>query len=104
MSSLFGDYDGGSLITILLVYAVIFGGFYLILFRPQKKKKQQEDEMRNNLQIGNEITTIGGIVGKIISIKDESDSVIIETGTDRSKIRIKKWAVSTVDNIKNDKA
>ena len=53
--------------------------------------------MRKNAQIGDEITTIGGICGRIVAIKEESDSVIIETGTDRNKVKLKRWAISTVD-------
>ena len=56
--------EGNQLWITVLLYAVIFGGWYFVLMRPQQKKKKQEDEMRKSLQIGDEITTIGGIVGK----------------------------------------
>lgn len=90
--------EGNQLWITVLLYAVIFGGLYFVLMRPQQKKKKQEDEMRKSLQIGDEITTIGGIVGKIVSIKNDSDSVIIETSIDRSKLHIKNWAIAGKNN------
>lgn len=60
--------------------------------------------MRNNLEIGDEITTIGGIMGRVISIKEETDSIVIETAADRNKIQLKRWAISTVDTIKDEPA
>ncbi len=84
------------LISMILVYVIIFGGMYLIMVRPQQKRRKQEEELKKSLQLGDEITTIGGIVGRIINIKDDTDSLIIESGS--NKIRIKKWAVSSVDN------
>lgn len=100
---MFGSSDKSNAIMLILVYAIIIGGLYFMLFRPQKKKQKQEEEMRNNLKIGDEITTIGGIVGKIVNIKDDSDSIVIETGSDRNKMRIKKWAVGSNNSIANDK-
>ena len=86
------------LIESLLIYAVIIGGMYFLLFRPQQKKRKQEEEMRKALAIGDEITTIGGIVGRIISIKNDSDLLVIESGTE--KIKIKSWAVAAVETKK----
>ena len=68
------------------------------LFRPQSKKKKKEAALRKNAQIGDEVTTIGGISGRIIAIKEDTDSIILETGTDRNKINVKRWAISTVDS------
>ena len=61
----------------------------------QEKKKKQEEELRNNLEIGDELITIGGIMGRVVSIKDD-DSFILETGPDRTRIHFKKWAISTI--------
>ena len=69
--------------------------FYFFMIRPQKKQEREVNDMRNNLQVGDEITTIGGIIGKIVSIKEET--LMIETGHDRTKIRILKTAVRQVD-------
>ena len=68
-----------SMLIMLLVYGAIIAAMYFIFFRPQNKKKKKEAEMRKNAQVGDEITTIGGICGRIIAVKDETDSVIIET-------------------------
>lgn len=87
---------------IILLYVAIFGGLYFFLIRPQQQKKKKEDKMRGNVQIGDDITTIGGIVGRVVGIKEDSDTIVIETGTDRAKIRIKRWAVGSVDTIHDD--
>ena len=78
-----------------ILIAVMFVAMYFFMIRPQKKQEKEINDMRNNLQVGDEITTIGGIIGKIISIKEET--VMIETGHDRTKIRILKSAVRNVD-------
>ena len=90
----------GSLLPMILIYAVIIGLVYLFLIRPNSKKKKEEAAMRNNLEIGDEITTIGGIVGRVVAIKDEEDALIIETGSDRVKMKFKKWCISSVDTVK----
>jgi preprotein translocase subunit YajC len=74
---------------------------FFFMFRSQKKQEKEANEMRNNLQIGDEITTIGGIIGEIVRIKDET--VTIETGKDRTKIRILRTAIRTVDVHAADK-
>ncbi len=79
----------------LIVMVGFIAIFYFIAIRPQKKQQKLVDDMRNNLQVGDEITTIGGIIGKIVSIKDET--CLIETGRDGCKIRILKSAVRCVD-------
>ena len=84
-----------SWISTIGMVVVFFLVFYFMAIRPQKKQEKQVNEMRNQLMVGDEITTIGGIIGKIISIKEET--VMIETGHDRTKIRILKSAVRNVD-------
>lgn len=83
--------------TAQLVYTFVmvvfmFGLMYFLMIRPQKKKEKEAKEMRDNLQIGDEVTTIGGITG--IVVRKTEDTVVIETGGDRSKIRVKIWAIS----------
>ena len=85
---------GGSIGSIVLI-VVMFVALYFFMIRPQKKQEKEINNMRNNLQVGDEITTIGGIIGKIVSIKEET--LMIETGHDRTKIRILKTAVRQVD-------
>lgn len=89
----------GQLLGALPVYAAVIGGMYFFLLRPQQKKRKEEEQLRKNLQVGDEITTIGGIVGKVVSIKDDTDSIVIESGVD--KLRIKKWAVSSCTTVKD---
>ncbi|CAB1248137.1 Preprotein translocase subunit YajC [Ruminococcaceae bacterium BL-6] len=88
--------SSNSMWTIVVVYILLFGALYLIFFRPQQKKRKAEEAMRKNVQIGDEIVTIGGVVGRIVAIKEESDSFVIETGIDRNKIIIKRWALGKI--------
>ena len=83
---------------IIIVYVVLFAAMYFFLIRPNSKKRKAEEEMKKNITIGDDVTTIGGIVGKIVAVKDDEDAFIIETGTDRAKIKIKKWGISSVNN------
>lgn len=78
----------GMIIYLLAIVLVM----WLVIFRPQKKKQKEEQKMRENLQIGDEIVTIGGINGRIVSIKD--DTIIIEN-PDHSKLQICNWAIQT---------
>lgn len=97
-NSLFGSKGGtGSIILMVALFAVM----YFVMIRPQKKKQDEEQKMRDNVQIGDEITTIGGIMGRVVTIKD--DALVIETGADRNKMKITRWAVST-NNTANEKA
>ena len=94
--------DTSGIIMMVLMYALLFGALYFIFFRPQSKKKKKEAEMRKNAQVGDEITTIGGVCGRIVAVKDETDSIIIETGSDKSKLRVKRWAIGSVDTVHED--
>ena len=82
------------IVTIVMLVAMV-AIFYFFLYRPQKMQDKAQNDMRNNLTVGDEITTIGGIIGKIISIKEET--VLIETSKDKTKIRILRSAVRSVD-------
>ncbi len=82
-------------ISSLVMIAVIFVVFYFLLIRPENKKKKQTNEMRNSLKVGDNVTTIGGIMGTICHIKD--DTLVIETGADRVRIEFSRWAFSTND-------
>ncbi len=78
--------------TIIMMVAMV-AIFYFMLIRPENKRKKEADDMRSSLRVGDEITTIGGIVGKIVDLKDEK--LVLETGADRVRIEFVKWAVST---------
>lgn len=77
----------------IILMIVMIGVMYFIMIRPQKKRQKEEQEMRNSLEIGDEIITIGGIVGRVVTIREED--LIIETGADRTKMKIQRWAVNT---------
>lgn len=79
------------IIMLVLVFVIM----YFVMIRPQKKQEKEASDMRNNLEVGDEITTIGGIIGKVVSIKEET--LVLETSHDRTHIRILKSAVSRVD-------
>jgi len=83
---------GADLLVTLLPLIVVIIIFYLFLMRPQRKKEKKDAEMRKNLQVGDEVVTVGGVVGIVFSVKE--DTVVVETGGDRSKIRVKKWAIA----------
>jgi preprotein translocase subunit YajC len=76
----------------IIIFVVLIGVFYFFLIRPENKKKKKISEMRNELAVGDEITTIGGMIGKIVSIKD--DTITFETGEDRVRIQVMRWAIS----------
>ncbi len=80
-----------SIIMIVAMFVLL----YFFMIRPQKKQEKEVNAMRNSLVVGDEITTIGGIIGKIVSIKEET--LVLETSRDGTKIRILKSAVRNVD-------
>lgn len=82
--------------TAYIWIVATFAIFYLLLIRPQQKQEKKERIMRNSLEAGDHIVTIGGIVGKIISVKE--DEIVIETGADRTKLTMKKWCVQAKEN------
>ena len=88
-----GNPLGGSMGLIIMV--LMFVVLYFIMIRPQKKQEKKDAEMRQNLAVGDEVTTIGGIIGKVVSIKDET--FVLETTKDKTKIRFLKGAVRSVD-------
>ena len=85
-----------SLVSIALIFVVM----YFVMIRPQKKQQQQEKAMRDSLRVGDDITTIGGIVGRVVNVKE--DSLIIETGADRNKMTVKKWAVQSCETVHDE--
>ena len=89
-----------STVSMIIMMAVLFGGMYFLMIRPQKKQQKKEQEMRESTQVGDEITTIGGIMGRVVTVKE--DSLIIETGADRNKMKITRWAIQT-NNTANEK-
>ena len=82
--------------TIIMLVALIVI-FYFFMIRPEKKRKKQQQEMRDSIGVGSSITTIGGMVGTVVAMS--GDTITFETGEDRVRIQVKKWAISTTDDI-----
>ena len=83
--------DYGAIIAQFLPFVVLIVVFYFFLIRPQRKRDKQERDMRNSIEIGDEISTIGGFIGRVVSIKD--DVLVIESSSDRTKLKIYRWAI-----------
>ena len=84
---------GGGLGSTVIMIVVMIAIFYFLLIRPENKKKKQAAEQRNSLKVGDDITTIGGIMGTVVNVKDEK--FVIEVGADQVRIEFAKWALST---------
>ena len=80
----------------LLMWVVVFGVFYVLLIRPQKKKDKELKEMRENLNVGDKVTTIGGIIAHVAKV--EENAVILEIGPNRTKVPFEKWAIGKVES------
>ena len=96
--------DGGlgSSFSGLLIPILMIAVLYFIMFRPQQKKAKEEAKMRSAIEVGDDVVTIGGLVGTVVSIKD--DTLVLETGSDRSKIRICRWAIQQNTTPKEETA
>ncbi|MBQ7726193.1 MAG: preprotein translocase subunit YajC [Clostridia bacterium] len=89
-----------NILFIVVYLIVILGAMYFLLIRPQRKKQKDEKKMRENLQVGDEIVTIGGIYGRVISLKE--DTLVIESASDHSKLTIARWALQTNLTVHDD--
>ena len=81
-----------SILTTLIPLALIIVVFYFLLIRPEKKRSKQMKEMLDNLQIADEVVTTGSIIGRVLSVKE--DTVLIETGSDRTKLRVLRTSIA----------
>ena len=88
---------GGSMLIMLLVMVAVM---YCMIWRPESKRKKQAEEMRSSLKKGDQITTIGGIMGRIVHVTDET--IVIETSDDRVRMELAKWSVSTNNTARSD--
>ena len=88
---------GGSMLIMLLVMVAVM---YFMIWRPESKRKKQAEEMRSSLKKGDQITTIGGIMGRIVYVTDET--IVIETSDDRVRMEPAKWSVSTNNTARSD--
>jgi len=89
-------------IEMILMIVVMIAIFYFFMIRPENKKKKKLAEMRNSLAVGDTITTIGGILGKVVSVAEEK--ITFETGEDRVRVQVARWAVSTVGKATEEPA
>ena len=88
-----GSAAGGGL-SMIIMMVVLIAVFYFFMIRPENKRKKKAQEMRDNLAVGDTITTIGGIIGKIVAVRD--NTIVIETSDDRVRMQLTKWSVSSV--------
>ncbi len=86
-----------ALLIQIVPFVLIALVFYFLMIRPQRKRDKETQKMRNSLEVGDEIVTSGGIIGRVVSIRE--DTVVIETGSDRSKVRIMRWAIQANNTI-----
>ena len=89
-----------SFLPILVIYGLLIFCLWFFMLRPQKKKQKEEAKMRANLQVGDEIVTIGGIYGRVISLKE--DTIVIESQSDHSKLTIARWALQSNLTVHDD--
>ena len=91
-----------SYISLFFTLALMLVLLYFMIYRPQKKQEKKDAAMRAALEIGDQVITIGGVVGRVVAIKD--DTFVLETGADRVKIRFTKSAISSVEKLNMDNA
>ncbi len=94
---------GGGMMSTIVMLVVMVAVFYFMLIRPENKRKKEAENMRSAVKVGDEITTIGGIIGKVVSVKD--DKFVMETSADQVRIEFAKWAISSNETaVANAKA
>ena len=84
---------GGDMGSTLIMLVVMIGVFYFLLIRPENKRKKEAESMRSSVKVGDEITTIGGIIGTVVDVK--GDKFVMETSADQVRIELAKWAISS---------
>lgn len=89
--------DGTGSFGILGIMAIALVAMYFFMMRPNKKREKEAQELRNNLEVGDEVTTIGGVVGRVVSIKE--DTFVLETAGERSRIRFLRGAIDKVNKL-----
>ncbi|MBS5166326.1 MAG: preprotein translocase subunit YajC [Butyricicoccus sp.] len=97
----------GAMLSSFLPLVIMVLIFYFLLIRPQRKRDKAEREMRNSIQVGDEISTIGGFIGKVVSLKE--DTLVIESSADRTKLKLYRWAIrgkeaAPVEKVEEPKA
>ena len=88
-----GTQPTGGMLTMFLPLVFVFAIMYFVMIRPENKRKKEAEQMRSAVKTGDEVTTIGGIIGTVVSVKDEK--FVMETGADQVRIELAKWAISS---------
>lgn len=88
-----GSDSAGMGLTTIIMLVIIVAIFYFMMIRPENKRKKEAEQMRSSMKVGDKITTIGGIVGKVVDIKE--DKFVVETSADQVRVEFAKWALST---------
>lgn len=86
---------GSQMVSTIVMLVAMVAVFYFMLIRPENKRKKEAEQLRSSLKVGDKITTIGGITGKVVNVKE--DTFVMETGADQVRIELQKWALSTND-------
>ncbi len=86
---------GGFGMTSIIMIALMLGAMYFLMIRPENKRKKEAEALRSNLSVGDRVTTIGGITGTVVNVKE--DKFVMESGADQVRIELCKWAISTND-------
>ena len=89
-----GGMNIGSLLLTFIPLVGMIVVFYFLLIRPEKKRAKKEKEMRENIQVTDEVVTIGGIIGRVLNVNQKEGTVLIETGSDRNRIRVLATAIA----------
>ncbi len=89
--------SSGGMIGMIVSLLILVVFMYLIIYLPQKRQDKKDTAMRNSIEIGDEVTTIGGVIGRVTAIKE--DTFVLETGSDRVKIRFRRSAISSVEKL-----
>lgn len=87
---------GGGLTSTVIMLVLMVAVFYFMLIRPENKRKKEAEALRSSVKVGDQVTTIGGIMGTVVSVKD--DKFVLETSADQVRIEFAKWAISTNDS------
>ena len=84
---------GNQMVSSIVMIVAMIAVFYFLLIRPENKRKKEAEQLRSALKVGDVVTTIGGVVGKVVSVKEEK--FVLETSADQVRIEFQKWALST---------
>ena len=85
-----------SMLSSVIMLVAMLGVFYFLMIRPENKRKKEAEQTRNSIKVGDRVTTIGGVIGTVVNIKD--DKFVMETSADQVRIEFAKWAISTNDS------